>query len=148
MSPTPLYSALAQLRAAIGRCENAPAGTPAHDQHLPRYRERLAFLLNALPCGSGFDNGVTLIENLCRSNRLVFNADFHHMNSHGGYDGWSHHQVIVTPSLSDGFVIRVTGRARNQIKDYIADTLHHALSGLVDRFAPLSQPIHQPVSQR
>lgn len=61
-------------------------------------------------------------------NRIVIDTAFHHMNDGGYYDGWSEHSVIITPSLVWGYEIRVTGRNRNDIKDYIAETFQHALS--------------------
>jgi hypothetical protein len=78
------------------------------------------------PSGSGFDNGTHLdVDNTQiggnKPQRLVFDVPFHHMNEHGYYDGWTHHQVWVYPWF-DGFSVRVTGRDRNSIKDFIADT--------------------------
>jgi hypothetical protein len=49
------------------------------------------------------------------------------MNDNGMYDGWTTHQVIVTPSLAFGFTLKITGRDRNQIKDYLSETYHYAL---------------------
>jgi hypothetical protein len=43
------------------------------------------------------------------------------MNEGGYYDGWTEHQVIITPSLQHGFDVRVTGQDRNEIKDYLAE---------------------------
>ena len=51
------------------------------------------------------------------------------MTEHGYYDGWTEHDVIVTPSLrSPGFSLRITGRNRRDIKEYIADAFHDALA--------------------
>ncbi len=80
-----------------------------------------------LPSGSGFDNGTELDADRSTSGRLVFNVGFHHMDSNGFYDGWTHHSVIVTPSLVSGYDLRVTGRNKRDIKDYIAETFHAAL---------------------
>jgi len=80
-----------------------------------------------LPRGSGFDCGTTLDIEASKPERLVFKTSFHHMDEHGGYDGWTEHSIIVTPSLVYGFELRVTGRDRNGIKDYIAETMHNAL---------------------
>lgn len=79
-----------------------------------------------MPSGSGFDSGTTF--DLDKSNRLkmVFNTGFHHMDDNGSYDGWTHHTVVVTPNFG-GFDIRVTGRDRNDIKDYIGETFENAL---------------------
>jgi hypothetical protein len=76
---------------------------------------------DSAPSGSGFDSGTTLNEEKSKENRLVFDTAFHHMDEWGGYDGWTEHQVIVTPSLVFGFTLRITGRDRNGIKDYIND---------------------------
>lgn len=76
--------------------------------------------------GSGFDDG-TRLSATSTSKRLVFTTAFHHMDENGGYDGWTEHRVIVTPTFQ-GFDIRVTGRDRNGIKDYIGETFHHWLS--------------------
>jgi hypothetical protein len=49
------------------------------------------------------------------------------MNTHGYYEGWTEHKVIVTPSWH-GFNIRVTGKDKNQIKEYITETFHYVLN--------------------
>ena len=85
-------------------------------------------LANLLPSGSGFDCGTKLDIEASKPNRLVFITSFHHMDEHGGYDGWTEHKIIVTPSLVYGFELRVTGKDRNDIKDYIAEVMHGALS--------------------
>lgn len=81
-----------------------------------------------LPSGSGFDSGTEIELDDCRAaKRIVFKTSFHHINDVGMYDGWTNHLVIIEPDF-DGFILRVTGRDRNAIKDYIADTFHHALT--------------------
>lgn len=90
------------------------------------------FVRSRMPRGSGFDSGTTLDFDKSTPDKLVFNTSFHHMNDGGFYDGWTEHQIIVTPSLEFDFHLRVTGRDRNQIKDYIAETVHHILSSNED----------------
>lgn len=85
------------------------------------------FVKKYMPSGSGLDSGVKLLDT-STENRLIFQCDFHHMDENGFYDGWTSHTFIVTPSLQHGYDVRVTGRDRNQIKDYIADTLGYAVS--------------------
>lgn len=89
-------------------------------------------LLDLLPSGSGIDSGTKLLEDKSSTDKLVFQADFHHMDEHGYYDGWTEHQVIVKPSLQFGITIRITGRDRNQIKDYLLDLFHECLQEEVD----------------
>ena len=85
-----------------------------------KHSEKLDELIHELPSGSGIDCGTKLLDN-STPDRLIFQADFHHMDENGYYDGWTEHQIIVTPSLTWGFNVRITGRNRNDIKDYLAD---------------------------
>tara|TARA_R110000868_G_scaffold96839_2_gene266203 strand:- start:1274 stop:1702 length:429 start_codon:yes stop_codon:yes gene_type:complete len=82
-----------------------------------------------LPSGSGLDAQPTVNIYVTTDDRLLIEcADFHHMDAHGGYDGWTEHDVIVTPSLQFGMALRVTGRNRNGIKEYIREVFYHALN--------------------
>jgi hypothetical protein len=100
-----------------------------------RHTDRIAALNGVMPSGAGFDNGteIVLADDLAKAAgcstgaKLVFQTAFHHMTADGVYDGWTEHTVTVTPSFIGGFDLKVSGRDRNQIKDYIADTFSHAL---------------------
>jgi len=82
-----------------------------------------------LPSGSGFDAGTQVDLENSKPNRVVLHTAFHHMDEYGGYCGWTNHDVIVTPSLTRGFDIRITGRnTRNDIKSYIAETFDEVLA--------------------
>ena len=83
-----------------------------------------------LPHGSGFDCGSEFLPDDSKRNRLVFKTSFHHMNDSEMYDGWTEHNVIVTPTFG-GFDIRVSGVNRNEIKEYIGDMFHEALTDYV-----------------
>lgn len=80
-----------------------------------------------LPSGSGFDSGSRIDLDESKPDKLVIRAEFHHMDDSGGYCGWSSHHVIVTPCLAHGFNMRVTGKDKRGIKEYIADVFHHCL---------------------
>ena len=80
------------------------------------------------PSGSGFDCGTRFEFDKSNPEKLVFFTEFHHLNENGFYDGWTQHEVIVKPSLVFGFTIRVTGKDRNDIKDYIAECFDDALN--------------------
>jgi hypothetical protein len=73
------------------------------------------------PSGSGFNSGTIFNEADSKKNKLIFTTDFHHMDEHGCYDGWTSHHIIVTPDWH-GYNIRVTGRNKNNIKEYISET--------------------------
>ena len=85
------------------------------------------------PSGSGFDAGTKLLDK-STPEKLMFQADFHHMDDNGYYDGWTEHVVTVKPSLCFDIEISVSGRNRNGIKEYILDTFHHLLTILVDGY--------------
>ena len=117
------YQVIAQTLQAIENCRQS-----GNQEWLDRHEERLHDILEDFPSGSGFDNGTKLDEDRSTPNRLIFTTAFHHMNEGGMYDGWTDHEVIVTPDLAFGFVLRITGRDRNQIKDYIGEMFHYCLS--------------------
>lgn len=88
-----------------------------------------------MPSGSGFNAGTEILyeyrDRPLKGDMLVFKTSFHHMNDGGYYDGWTEHKVIIEPCLMFDFKLKVTGRDRDQIKDYIGDVFHEALTTLV-----------------
>lgn len=84
---------------------------------------------NLLPSGSGIDNGTRIEIDDCKPDRIVLSAGFHHMNEGGFYDGWTEHKITLRPAF-DGIDIAVSGRNRNDIKDYLAETYHYCLNSL------------------
>ena len=106
-----------------------PADVARESEHyLRRYVRKYT------PSGSGLDNGTALDVKASKPERLVFVADFHHMDTNGYYDGWTCHTVIVTPSLACGFVLRITGRDRYDIKDYLYEVYDQALRTMVPEY--------------
>ena len=92
------------------------------------HRAAIATIESGLPSGSGFDAGTTIDVDASTPERIVIKTAFHHMNTFGEYDGWSHHTVTVLPSLQFGFKLRISGSNRSAIKEYINDCLDAALS--------------------
>lgn len=80
------------------------------------------------PSGSGIDNGVSLDYEKSTGERIVLHTSYHHMDEYGYYDGWTEHNIIITGSLIFGFNMRVTGRNRNDIKEYLTNLFSSALS--------------------
>ena len=119
-----LVERFASLLLAVENCRKA--GNSEWEKRHTETLDRLA--VRFLPSGSGFDAGSSLMFSESTPERLVFATSFHHMTEHGMYDGWTTHKVVVTPSLAFGFKLRVTGRDRNDIKDYIAEAFQDALS--------------------
>ena len=120
---TQLYRHIARCLTAHENCRKT-----GKTEWLSRHGDAINHLVNVyMPSGSGIDSGTTLDFGRSKPNRLVFTAPYHHMNDGGMYDGWTDYDIIVTPDLSFGFNLRITGRDRNQIKDYLGDTFAKAL---------------------
>src|ERR1043166_1202296 len=78
--------------------------TTNNTEWFERHTESLKELVkNFMPSGSGIDNGTKIDLERSRSERLVFTFGYHHMDESGMYNGWTHHELIVTPSLVHGF---------------------------------------------
>lgn len=121
-SVRPLVQQFAAAFVAMGNCQRSGNEWGA------RWESALDSLAaDHLPSGSGFDAGSRFIAEESRPDRLIFATSFHHMNDSGFYDGWTEHRVIVTPEFA-GFGLKVTGRDKRGIKDYIAESFHQALS--------------------
>lgn len=116
----PLYKQLAT-------CANV-LNNPHNNNVTDRWREYLYNLEKLLPYGSGFDSGCELELEKSTPDKLVIKTSYHHLDDNGFYSGWTDHKVIVTPSLRFGFELRVTGKNKNQIKDYIVEEFYHVLS--------------------
>lgn len=92
--------------------------------------DALAYLEETfLPSGSGFDSGTHIITEGVKKGdeKIRIQANFHHMNGDGYYTGWTDHIVTVTPSLDGYLNIRISGRDKDNIKEYILDVLNSAL---------------------
>jgi hypothetical protein len=124
---TKVYQHIAREVGRMRRLENSrdPNAAELLDQLLQALDQLVG---ERLPSGSGFDAGTRLYIDNAKPDCYVFKCDFHHMNDGGYYDGWSEHDVVVTPSMEWGFNLRITGRDRNGIKDYIGECFQAALN--------------------
>jgi hypothetical protein len=119
-----LVAAIASALAARENCAKS-GNTLWHEKHGERLEE---LVRNYLPSGSGWDAGTKLDYDKSTPERLIFFGSFHHMDESGGYDGWTDHAIVVTPSLAFGFNVTVKGKDRNDIKDYLTEMFQHCLS--------------------
>jgi hypothetical protein len=118
-----LYRQLASLVAARLNCM-ASGNDEWRDKHESEI-ERLT--KEHLPSGSGFDNGTTVDLEQSKPNKLVLQTAFHHMDENGYYDGWTDHTVTVTADLQFGFDLKLNGRNRNDINEYIGEVFNLVL---------------------
>jgi hypothetical protein len=94
-----------------------------NEEWIEKHYSHLQEIMKSAPSGSGIDNGFHWDEDSSNHNKLVFTFEFHHMNENGYYDGWTSHKAIVTPLLSFDYSLKITGSNRNEIKDYLHDTI-------------------------
>lgn len=108
---------IAGLLQAIDNC--AKSGNA--DWHI-RHTQRLdALIKDHAPSGSGWDCGTTLDLQKSTPEKLIFTGSWHHMNDAGYYDGWTNHTITARASLVWGVDLRVSGRNRNGVKDYLGE---------------------------
>lgn len=94
-----------------------------------KHKEKIYRLVKEhMPSGSGFDDGTAIDLYRSTPERLFFDTQVHHMNENGYYDGWTTHGVSVTPSLLEGIHLEISGRDRNDIKDFIHEAFFSALT--------------------
>lgn len=109
------YAKISSLLTAIENCRK----NGNHEWEVKHEETINTIIKEHFPSGGGFDAGTSLLPE-SNPEKLVFQADFHHMNDAGYYDGWTEHKVTVTASLS-GLHIKVSGRNKRDIKDYIGE---------------------------
>ena len=125
-----LYSDIAHTIATVKRLDDT-ASTEQHETTLSMWEEWLNSLEQLLPSGSGIDNGTTIDRERSHAEKIVLHFGFHHMNDGGYYDGWTEHTATITPSF-DGINMRISGRDRNQVKEYLYQTYDYALGRCVE----------------
>ena len=121
------YQALTKWLMAKRNCEKS-----GNNDWYDEWSNHIDKLMKTAPSGAGMDNGTQLVEEECSEYRLVFTTSFHHMDEYGGYDGWTEHKVIVKPNLAFEIEINITGRDRNQIKEYLHEVYHCWLNEMVE----------------
>src|SRR5207244_3851388 len=119
----PLYRHLASLVQARINCQRGN-NLEWHDKHT----EEIKAIVNNGPCGSGIDNGTHIDLDASTGEKLVFYTGYHHMNEGGMYDGWTEHTITVKPSLQFGIVLSISGRDRNEIKEYLHEVYNSWLT--------------------
>ena len=130
-----IYQSIASKIQARANCA---AMNPQNTEWEKRHKnETDDMITNYLPSGSGFDSGTRLDWDRSTGEKLVFITSFHHMDENGYYDGWTEHTVTVRASLTNDFDLTISGRDRNDIKEYIADAFRNAL----DQNEPAPRPV-------
>lgn len=98
-----------------------------NEEWADKHESTIVSIINDLPSGSGIDCGTKIDLDHSNINKVVLLVSFHHMDDMGGYDGWTDHKIIATPSFIGGFDLRITGINKNNIKEYLSDIYSFAL---------------------
>jgi len=98
-----------------------------NDAYLSQCESRIDKLESLLPSGSGIDSGCKIDREKSGLKKVVINTSFHHLNDDGNYTGWTNHQIIITPNLSEYPDLKITGVNKNDIKDYLSDVFNDCL---------------------
>lgn len=97
-----------------------------------RWRVRLGKLVELIPSGIGIDRGPRSYAHVeVKPDAIRFEVSFHHMDGVGFYAGWTDHAVTIRPAF-DGVDVRVSGRPRNGVKEYIREAMDDAFSQRVE----------------
>jgi hypothetical protein len=120
---------LTELASSIVARLNCAKTPETHAEWFARHGETIDRIAKELlPSGSGIDSGTKVdLDKSDGRSRIVLETAFHHMNDGGMYDGWTEHTITITPDLLFGFSLRISGRDRNQIKEYLHDVFTQAL---------------------
>lgn len=124
----PIYKQIAILVEAIKNCNEKDNSEWAKEHK--NYIEKI--VKNQMPSGAGFDSGTRFNFDESTPDKLVFNTSFHHMDENGCYSGWTDHKVVVKPSLSRNFDLKISGRNYKDIKEYIADIFDDTLNKVAE----------------
>lgn len=121
----PLYKHFASLIGTNENLENR-GFSPIHEGLIERLCD------SYMPGGSGFDTGTKFNFDDSTSDKLVFNTSYHHMDENGSYDGWTDHEIVVSPSLQFDFDLEISGDDRDDIKEIIHQEFSIALAESLD----------------
>jgi len=122
MKPKTTAEAIATIHGALSNCQQI------HNAKWEEtWRQRLQGIMENAPSGSGIDSGTQFLDEKSTQAKLVFQADYHHMDEGGSYDGWTSHRVTARSTFT-GIVVTVSGRNRNEIKEYLGDVFYEWLT--------------------
>jgi hypothetical protein len=124
-----LYKKIASSFLAWQNCQKS-----GNSEWKLRHEEEIEALCDKmLPSGSGFDTGVTFNFDESSEDCLVFEFNYHWMNSGGFYVGWTHHTLTVKPSLALDFELDIADH-ENYSEFYEENDLYDCDDYLYDMF--------------
>jgi len=119
-----VYQEIARALNAIGNCKKD--NNDSWGETWQRVIEDV--VKNYLPSGSGIDSGTKFDFDRSNDNKLIFYFGFHFMNDGGFYDGWEKYTLYVRPSLKFDIDLKISGKNRRDIKEYLYETYQYSLT--------------------
>jgi len=95
----------------------------ASQKNTPKKAKELSLLQELLPIGNGIETGCVILLKSTKK-RIVIET---HPNDSYETSRWTAHQVIITPSFEREINIRITGKNKDNVKDYLHDIFREAL---------------------
>lgn len=103
-----------------------------NDEYMGECEDRIYKLEQLLPSGSGIDAGCKIDVEKSSSDKVIITFGYHFMNDAGYYDGWEDYKLIVKPKLWNDFDLRIVGKDRRFIKDYLYDLFDTELRQIME----------------
>ena len=98
-----------------------------NDEYMGECEDRIYKLEQLLPSGSGIDSGCKIDVEKSSSDKVIITFGYHFMDDYGYYDGWEDYKLIVKAKLWNDFDLRIVGKDRRFIKEYLYETFDYAL---------------------
>ena len=103
-----------------------------NDEYMGECEDRIYKLEQLLPSGSGIDAGCKIDVEKSSSDKVIITFGYHFLNDAGYYDGWGEYKLIIKPNLSNDFDLRIVGKDRRFIKDYLYDLFDTELRQIME----------------
>ena len=103
-----------------------------NDEYMGECEDRIYKLEQLLPSGSGIDSGCKIDVEKSSSDKVIITFGYHFLNDAGYYDGWGEYKLIIKPKLSNDFDLRIVGKDRSFIKDYLYDLFDTELKSICE----------------
>lgn len=94
--------------------------------------DRIYELEQKLPHGAGLNSGCKIDVQNSSSDKVIIHFKYHHMNENGFYCGWTQHSMVVKPKLWNDFDLKISGKNKNLIKEYLYDLFNDTLKEMYD----------------
>lgn len=117
-----IAQAIASQLDAMNRCRES-----GNQEWATKWEESLFRIARNLPSGSGIDEGTKIDLDASTPEKIVLIVNFHHMDTNGFYSGWTGHKITVKASLQFGIELKISGRNRDGIKEYLGETYSYTL---------------------